>query len=302
MKPSFKKVAVIGVGLIGGSLALVFKKKGMAGSITGVGRGQANLDTALRLGIVDCVTRDIREGVEGADLVVVAVPVLKIIDTVKKAAPHLKPPCIVTDVGSVKEAMISVIEEALPEGVSYVPGHPIAGTEDSGAGAAFPELFIDRVCILTPTQSTPAGATDKIKAMWEAAGSRVVTMDAAAHDKVLAAVSHLPHMIAYTLVNTVADAGGGEGPEKGGGKEGGAGRIDEILGYSAGGFRDFTRIASSSPEMWADICGMNREKIVEAIGEFQKRLEVLKKLISTGDSDGVRKEFERAKRIRDSLS
>lgn len=292
MEPSFKKVAIIGVGLIGGSLALVLKQKGMAGSITGIGRGLANLEAAKRLGIVDETTQDVAEGVRGADLVVVAVPVLKIPETVEMAAPHLKPPCIVTDVGSVKGPMIERIERALPEGVSFVPGHPIAGTEHSGAEAAFAELFTDRVCVLTPTGRTPAEALETIKEIWEAAGSRVISMDAEAHDRVLAAVSHLPHMIAYTLVNTVADAGV-EG--------GGGGAVEDILGYSAGGFRDFTRIASSSPEMWADICEMNRVRIVEAIEAFSKRLERLKGLIEAGDPEGVRKEFDRAKRLRDSL-
>ena len=291
MEPRFKKVAIIGVGLIGGSLAMVMRRKGLSGSITGIGRGQANLEAALKLGIVDEITRDVAEGVRGADLVVVATPVLKIPGAIKAAAPHLAPPCIVTDVGSVKEAMIPEIEAALPEGVAFVPGHPIAGTENSGAEAAFPELFIDRVCILTPTKNTTPAAHAAIKALWEAAGSRVVTMDAASHDRVLAAVSHLPHMIAYTLVNTVADFGG----------KADEAALDEILGYSAGGFRDFTRIASSSPEMWADICSMNRACILEAIDEFAKRLETLKRLISNEDLFGMREEFGRAKRIRDSL-
>lgn len=282
----FKKAAIIGVGLIGGSLAMVLRKKGLAGSIVGVGRSMNNLSSALKLGIVDEATQDVAEGVKGADLVVSAVPVLKIIETLKAALPHITPPCIVTDVGSVKREIIEEVEPLLPEGVHFVPAHPIAGTEHSGAEAAFDTLFTERVCILTPTENTAKEALEKVRLIWEAAGSKVVIMDPAIHDRTLAAVSHLPHMIAYTLVNTVADAGG---------------RTADILNYSAGGFRDFTRIASSSPEMWTEICSMNRDYIVEMMENFQIRLEWLKNLISEGRAGEIREDFERAKRIRDSL-
>lgn len=282
----FKKVTVIGVGLIGGSLALVLRRKGLAGTIVGVGRGEKNLETAMRLGIIDSFTRDIAEGVKDSDLVLVAVPVLKIAGTIKKMAPHLKPGCIVTDAGSVKKAVVDEVEPIIPSGVHFVPGHPIAGTEHSGAEAAFPELYIDRKCILTPTSKTDKRALETVKKVWEAAGSRVTVMDALAHDRILAAVSHLPHMIAYTLVNTVADL-----HERGG----------DALSYSAGGFKDITRIASSSPEMWCDICAMNKEAIVSTIEGFQARLESLKKLIKDGDLAGLKDDFERAKGVRDSL-
>ncbi|MBI5587157.1 MAG: prephenate dehydrogenase/arogenate dehydrogenase family protein [Deltaproteobacteria bacterium] len=282
----FKKVTVIGVGLIGGSLALVLRRKGLAGTIVGVGRGENNLETARRLGIIDSFTRDIAEGVKDSDLVLVAVPVLKIAGTIKEMAPHLKPGCIVTDAGSVKKAVVDEIEPIIPSGVHFVPGHPIAGTEHSGAEAAFPELYIDRKCILTPTSKTDKHALETVKKVWEAAGSKVMVMDAAVHDRILAAVSHLPHMIAYTLVNTVADM-----QERG----------DDALSYSAGGFKDITRIASSSPEMWCDICAMNKESIVSMIEGFQARLESLKKLIKDGDLTGLKDDFERAKKVRDSL-
>ncbi|MBI5344620.1 MAG: prephenate dehydrogenase/arogenate dehydrogenase family protein [Deltaproteobacteria bacterium] len=283
----FKKVAVIGVGLIGGSIALVLRKKGLAGGITGIGRGIENLKTAKRLGIIDSFTLDIAEGVAGADLVIVAVPALKIADTVKKALPHLRPPCIITDVGSVKSAVVEAIEPLLPEGVAFVPGHPIAGTENSGADAAFMTLFKGRLCILTPARNTDKDALKAVRAVWKAAGSRVVSMDAETHDRVLAAVSHLPHMIAYTLVNAVAESAGG---------------VKDILGYSAGGFKDFTRIASSSPEMWTDICAMNRDNIVGMIAAFEKRLEALKKMIVAGDLAGIRNAFERGKALRDAIA
>lgn len=286
METDFKKITIIGVGLIGGSLALALREKGYTGEITGVGRTIENLQEAKRLGIVDGFSQDVAEGVRGADLVLVAVPVMKTGEVVRAAAPSLEPGCIVTDAGSVKESVISDVDRFLPEGVHFVPGHPIAGTESSGAGAAFAELYRGRVCILTPTPGTDEGALRKVSAMWEEAGSRVVLMDPAAHDKVLAAVSHLPHMIAYSLVNTVADV-----EDQG----------TEALSYSAGGFKDFTRIASSSPEMWADICAMNSRAIVAMIEGFQKRLEGLKNLISSGDTEALKAEFKRAKGVRDSL-
>lgn len=282
----FNKVAIIGVGLIGGSLAIVLRRKGIADSIVGIGRGVANLDNAKRLGVVDAVTQDIGAGVKDADLVVVAVPVLKIGETVHKAAPNLKKGCILTDVGSVKQSVIDEVAPIIPQGVHFVPGHPIAGTENSGVEAALPDLFTGRTCILTPMEKTDPRAVETIKTMWQEAGSKVIIMDAALHDRALAAVSHLPHMIAYTLVNTIADI-----------KE----KMPEILDYSAGGFRDFTRIASSSPEMWSDICAMNKESIVKTITDFQKRLEDLKKKVKAGDLSGLREDFERAKRLRDTL-
>ena len=282
----FKKAAIIGVGLIGGSLAMVLRGKGIASEIVGIGRGIANLETAKRLGIVDSFTTDVAEGVMDADLVVVAVPVLKMAGTIRQAAPNLKPGCIVTDVGSVKGSVIEAVEPLIPKGVHFVPGHPIAGTENSGAEAAFAELYIERKCILTPTPFTDVGALRAVKAMWEAAGSTVVVMEAPVHDIILAAVSHLPHMIAYTLVNTVADMDASG---------------EDVISYSAGGFKDFTRIASSSPEMWSDICAMNKGPLIHTIDAFQKRLEKLKGLIENESYPELKREFERAKGARDSL-
>lgn len=287
MPVHFKKVAIIGVGLIGGSLAMAMKQKRMADTIVGIGRGTANLELAMRLGVVDSISVDIESGVSGADLVVVAVPVLKTGETIKKAVSGLTSPCIITDVGSVKKAIIDECEAALPKGITYVPGHPIAGTENSGVEAAMANLYNERVCILTPTSNTPQTDIAKIREMWQEAGSRVVIMDAATHDRLLSAISHLPHMIAYTLVNTVAASG-----EK---------NID-FLKYSAGGFRDFTRIASSSPEMWADVCAMNKDNIIGMIENFQRQLETLKRLMVHGDFKGVKANFESAKKIRDSIT
>lgn len=283
-RPFFKKTAIIGVGLIGGSLAMVMREKGISGTITGMGRGPENLKTALKMGLVDEVTTDLTEGVRGADLVIAAVPVQKISEVIKKALPALTPPCIITDVGSVKKAVIDAVEPLLTDGIDYVPAHPVAGTEESGASAAFAELFEQRLCIVTPTGKTSPAALSTVKALWREAGSKVVQMEPSAHDRVFSAVSHLPHVVAYTLVNTVA---GGDGRE--------------LLKFSAGGFRDFTRIASSSPEMWTDICAMNRDFLLEMIDKFQFNLDRLKKLIKDGDLGGVREEFEKAKTIRDSI-
>ncbi len=282
----FRKVSVVGVGLIGGSLAIVLKEKGLCDTVVGVGRGTENLRTAERLGIIDSYTTDIAEGVRDSDLVFISVPVLSIAKVVKEAAPHLKKGCIVTDAGSVKGGVVAEVDPLMPEGVFFVGGHPIAGTEHSGASAAFGTLFHGRKCILTPTGDTDPGALRKVKAMWEAAGSEVVVMDPCTHDITVAAISHLPHVVAYTPVNTVAD-------------------IEEmnhdVLAYSAGGFKDFTRIASSSPEMWRDICVVNKYALLEVIEDFQNRLGRIREHIEKEDLDEIQREFERAKKVRDSL-
>ncbi len=294
----FKHVALIGVGLIGGSLALDMKSLGLAEKIVGIGRTRANLDKALELGIVDSITQDISEGVCGADLVIVAVPVLKVASVIKDAVPFLSDGCIITDVGSVKERLIEEVLPLLPRGVSFVPAHPVAGTENSGAGAALVGLFKGRNTIITPTgsidpvDSAESEALQTVTELWRSVGSNVVVMDSKEHDRILSAVSHLPHVIAYALVNTVASAGKGAG-------EGGA--DTDMLSYSAGGFRDFTRIASSSPEMWADICDMNAVAIVEMIEAFQKELDSLKSFVANRDLTHVKEQFNRAKSQRDAL-
>lgn len=286
MEPYFKKLTIIGVGLIGGSLAMVLRKKGMVGEIIGVGRGVSNLELAVKLDVIDKFTTDAASGVMDADLVVVATPVASIDEVLKKIAPHLKEGAILTDVGSVKGAIVKAAEKLLPSGVHFVGGHPIAGTEESGVGAAFPTLFENHKCILTPTAKTNREALEKIKKAWEAAGSEVILMDDSKHDKILAAVSHLPHVIAYSLVNTVDDVKDFE---------------ESILKYSAGGFRDFTRIASSSPEMWRDICVLNKEATLDMITRFEKTLSRLKNHIEKSDGHEIFKEFDKSKRARDSI-
>ncbi|MFZ3071760.1 MAG: prephenate dehydrogenase/arogenate dehydrogenase family protein [Thermodesulfobacteriota bacterium] len=298
-KIHFNKVTIIGVGLIGGSLAISLKEAGACNTIVGVGRGIENLKTAKRLGIIDSYTTDVKEGVKDSDLVVVGVPVLSIAKVIKTAAPYFKKGCIVTDVGSVKEAVVRDVEPLMPKGVFFVATHPIAGTEHSGAEAAFSGLFKNRRCIITPTSNTDNSALEKVKAVWELAGSEVVIMDAKAHDIILASVSHLPHVIAYSLVNTVADMEETVPPFSKG-RSGGI-KAGDVLKYSAGGFKDFTRIASSSPEMWRDICLMNRDAVLRLLDEFQKRLDEIKGHIKDSNADLVQKDFERAKRVRDSL-
>ncbi|MBI5232889.1 MAG: prephenate dehydrogenase/arogenate dehydrogenase family protein [Deltaproteobacteria bacterium] len=283
----FENTVIIGVGLIGGSLAIELRDKGLVRNLIGVGRGIKNLESAKRLNVVDSFTLDIKEAVKDADLVVVAVPVEKSISVMKECLKFLKKGAIMTDVGSVKGRIVDEIGPLVPEHVDFIPGHPIAGTEFSGVESALKGLFKGRKCILTPFERTAKPALDKIRLMWEQAGSTVVMMDAERHDRILAGVSHLPHMIAYCLVNTVADMDEGQ---------------SEILGYSAGGFRDFTRITSSSPEMWAEVGSLNKDEIFAMLNAFEIRLKRLKTLISEGRFEELKKDFERAKTIRDSLN
>ena len=280
------KLAVVGVGLIGGSLALALKAAGAVGHVVGIGRGLPNLETALRLGVVDSYTQDIAAGVAAADVVFLATPVQALGALAKQAMPHLKPGAILTDGGSVKQAVIDAIEPYLRDDVHFVPGHPIAGTENSGAEAAFATLYRDRRCILTPTANTDAAALERIRFMWQQVGSQVVIMDVEKHDRVLAAISHLPHMVAYALVNAV----------------GSYDRYNEnILEYSAGGFRDFTRIASSDPTMWRDIALTNREALVEMMEQFEVFFAELKEDVALGSAERLFEFFRRSKKNRDEI-
>lgn len=280
------RLAVVGVGLIGGSLSLALKANGVVGHVVGIGRGQANLDTAMELKVVDSVTQDLAAGVADADVVFLATPVLTLGPVARQLMPHLKPGAIITDGGSVKQAVIDEIEPYLRDDVHFVPGHPIAGTEHSGAEAAFASLYQSRRCILTPTRRTDPVALAKVNAMWQAAGCEVVEMEVEKHDRVLAAISHLPHMVAYALVNAV----------------GAYDRYEEnILEYSAGGFRDFTRIASSDPTMWRDIALTNREALVEMMGQFESFFRELKDDVARGDNERLFEFFRRSKESRDAI-
>ncbi len=280
------RLAIFGVGLIGGSLALALKEAGVVGEVVGCGRGKPNLEKALELGIIDRYERDPVKAVEGADVVFMATPVKTLGTVTRQCLPGLKAGAIITDGGSVKEDVVTAIEPLLPNGIFFVPGHPIAGTENSGAEAAFAELYRGKRTILTPTINTDNAALALIRKMWQIAGSEVVEMAVDKHDKILAAISHLPHMVAYSLVNAVGSYDHYE---------------ENILEYSAGGFRDFTRIASSDPTMWRDIAETNREALLEMIGQFENSLAELKADISNGDGDKMFEFFLRSKQLRDAI-
>jgi prephenate dehydrogenase len=285
-RPLIQRLCIIGVGLIGGSLACALREAGQVGEIVGCGRGADNLRAAVRLGVIDRYETDPASAVVGADVVVIAVPLGAIEAVLRVIAPHLAPDAVLTDAGSAKGSVVADVERVyghIPP--NFVPGHPIAGTEKSGVEASFATLFQRRRVILTPLAETSAAAHQLIRRMWELTGAEVVDMGVRHHDAVLAATSHLPHLLAYTLVYTLA-------------------RLDdraEIFRYAAGGFRDFTRIASSDPQMWHDICVANREQLLEMIGLFVADLEQLAGSIRTDDHAAILATFQRAKRARDNL-
>jgi len=282
----FNKVVIIGVGLIGGSLGLAGKKKGIFGEVVGVGRGRANLEEARKRGAVDTFVHEPAEALTGADLVVLATPVRSIVSIGKVVAPSLPTGAILTDVGSVKEGVIRELEPCLPAGVHFVAGHPIAGSEASGVAAAREDLFRDHRTILTPTVRTDPGALARVRSLWEVLGAVVVEMEASVHDTILAAVSHLPHMAAYALAGTLREM---------------EGDFPDITDYAAGGFRDTTRIAGSHPEMWRDICRMNGKKIVEMIERYEAVLEGIKAGIREGDGERLSRIFREAGELRKRL-
>jgi prephenate dehydrogenase len=279
----FNKVTIIGVGLIGGSLAKVLKAQGLAGEIHGAGRSRETLETAVRLGVIDHMGQSTAHAVEEADLVVLAAPVGTFEHIVGEIAPHVKSAAVLTDVGSVKGALVRTIEGLLPPGVHYVPGHPIAGREKHGVEAASEDLFRGARCILTPTERTDRKALEKVTAIWTAAGSEVLSMDPDRHDHIFAAVSHLPHAAAYAMVSTVAEY-----------SEGSANYVT----FSGAGFRDFTRIAASSPEMWRDICLLNGKNIVEMIEHYQFSLNRIKKAVKQNDPRKLEALFRAASAVR----
>ncbi|HMM45407.1 MAG TPA: prephenate dehydrogenase/arogenate dehydrogenase family protein [Candidatus Macondimonas sp.] len=281
-----RRLCVIGVGLIGGSLALALRRAGYCGQIVGAGRNAAHLARAVELGVIDGYDLDLGQAVTGADMVVLAVPMGAMANVLATIGDHLAPEAVLTDVGSAKAAVIAAAHEALgvlPPG--FVPGHPIAGTEHSGVDAAFPELFQGRRVVLTPTPASSAQAVAAVRAMWETAGAAVEDMDAATHDRVLAATSHLPHVVAFALVHSLS-------------------RVDtetDILRYAAGGFRDFTRIAGSDPVMWRDICLTNAPAILESLDRFRADLDELVRAIAAGDGPRIETVFREAKRTRDAF-
>lgn len=281
------RLCIIGVGLIGGSLALALKKAGYCKTIIGAGRNIDNLKKAIELNVIDEYETDLTKAVKDADIVFVAVPLGAMADVFNKIAPAIKASTIVTDAGSAKVSVIDNATTAFGKKINqFVPGHPIAGTEKSGVEAAFDHLYVDRRVILTPVEENSSGSIEQIVNMWEAVGAHIDKMDAAHHDLILAGTSHLPHVLAFTLVdclNKVDD-------------------VDEIFKYAAGGFRDFTRIASSDPVMWRDICLANDEAILSMIERFQLELEDLKQAISNKEAESLVDLFSRAKKARDDFN
>jgi prephenate dehydrogenase len=284
--PLFECMAVVGVGLIGGSLARAARERGLVSRIIGLGRGEQNLRRARELGVIDVVETDWGKAVREAELVVLATPVESIVKLLPKIAPLCGKETLVTDVGSVKGSIVFEAEGTLPAPGRFVGGHPIAGTENSGVEASLASLFEDRKTILTPTKRTVPDALEKVRRLWEAVGSTVVVMDTALHDRVMGFVSHLPHIVAYALVHTVCSADQEEG---------------NLARFSAGGFLDFTRIASSHPEMWRDICLMNREALLEAVESFALTLNRFRAMISTKDGPGLEAHFAQCRQTRSEL-
>ncbi|WP_455476999.1 prephenate/arogenate dehydrogenase family protein [Bartonella sp. B41] len=283
----FEKIALIGIGLIGSSLARVIKKENLASYINISSRSKETLKRARELELGNFYTTDNAKAVEGADLIIIAVPVGSSAEVAKNICNHLKPGAIVSDVGSTKELMIAEMTPLLPKSIHFIPGHPIAGTEYSGPDAGFPDLFMNRWCILTPFAENDASAVAKLTSFWEACGACVEIMDPKHHDLVLAVVSHLPHLIAYNIVGTASDL------EKV--------TNSEVIAYSASGFRDFTRLASSDPVMWRDICLHNKDAILEMLSRFNKGLAFLERAIQQKNGEELLNFFTRMRAIRHSI-
>lgn len=287
MSELFSRVALIGLGLIGSSLAHVIAKKKLAAEIVGYARSEATRLKALELGLVDRIYPSAAEAVAGADLVILCSPVGTYGALAAEIAPALKPGAILSDVGSVKGAVVKDVLPHVPAGVHFIPGHPIAGTEQSGPESGFAELFINRWCILTPLPNANTDAVDKLADFWRACGSNVEMMTPEHHDLVLAITSHLPHLIAYNIVSTAADL-----EEV---------TSSEVIKYSAGGFRDFTRIAASDPTMWRDVFLNNKDAVLEMLGRFSEDLSALQRAIRWGDGETLFNIFTRSRQIRRSI-
>lgn len=283
----FDKVTIIGMGLIGSSLARVARQNKIAGHIVAADISEDVCERVKALGIADTVTSDMAQSVVGADLVMICIPVGSYDALGRAISPMLKPGAILSDVGSVKSAVVESLSPHIPEGVHFVPGHPIAGTEHSGPEAGFAELFKDRWSILTPPPETAIRAVEAMTAFWEACGSCIEIMDAQRHDLVLGITSHLPHLIAYTIVGTADDL---EDDLEA-----------DVIKFSASGFRGFTRIAASDPVMWRDVFLYNRDAVLETLGRFTEDLTALKRAIRRGDGAYLEDVFTRTRKIRRSI-
>lgn len=279
-----KRLAIIGVGLIGGSLALALKKADEVTEIIGYSRTESMRNEALALGIIDHAANSVAEAVKGADMVFLAVPMAAMETVLTELAEHIGSDAIITDGGSAKVQVVDVAKKVLGNKFSqFVAGHPIAGTEKSGPSAAFAELYQDRQVVLTPVAETQTAALEKVRLMWQSAGAEVFDMNVEHHDDILAATSHLPHILAFNLVGILAERND----------------CDEVLRYSAGGFKDFSRIASSDAVMWRDICLSNKDAILALLEDYQSGLNQLQQAIEKQDGETLKTVFERAKKARD---
>ncbi|WP_099824564.1 prephenate/arogenate dehydrogenase family protein [Oceaniglobus indicus] len=284
MSVTYDRVALIGLGLIAGSMALAMRRAGLAGEIVGTARSAETRTIAAEIGLCDRVVDTVAEAVANADLVVLCVPVGAMGAVAAEMAPHLAPGATVTDVGSVKAGVIAAVAPHLPDTVHFIPAHPLAGTEHSGPRSGFAELFDNRWCLLVPVEGTDDAALGRLRALWQGMGANVDVMDAEHHDLVLAVTSHAPHLIAYTMVGVADDLG----------------RVtdSEVIKYSAAGFRDFTRIAASDPTMWRDVFLNNRDATLEILGRFTEELFALQRAIRKGDGDHLFDYFTRTRAIR----
>jgi cyclohexadieny/prephenate dehydrogenase len=282
--PFFERIALIGLGLIGSSISHASRRAGVAGSIAGCARTRATVETALRLGLIEEGFESAALAAKGADLIVLCAPVGVCGALAKEIAPSLRTGAILTDVGSVKGAVVRDVAPHVPKGVHFVAGHPIAGTEQSGPEAGFAELFDGRWCVLTPEPHADPSAVERLKAFWQALGAKVEIMTPDHHDLVLAITSHVPHLIAYNIVNTAAHLE----------------RVTdtEVIKFSAGGFRDFTRIAASDPTMWRDVFLNNKDAVLEMLGRFAEDLTALQRAIRFGDGETLFRLFSAAREVR----
>ena len=279
-----KQILIVGTGLIGGSLAKALRKSGFAKTIVGADQNEAALRTAIELGVIDRYSTDLTEAVAGSDIIVLAVPVRQTETVLEQLLPGLPASSIITDVGSSKAHVVAAAERVLGDSISrFVPGHPIAGREKSGVAAAETELFRDHRVILTPLNSTRQDAIELVTKMWNSVGAQTSCLSVQQHDLVLAATSHLPHVLAYATVDTLA----------------GTDYVEEIFEFAAGGFRDFSRIASSDPVMWRDVCLTNKSAILDVLDKFEAGLAEIRQAIKTDDSEKLTKTFASAKKIRD---
>lgn len=287
MTAKVQTVCIIGTGLIGGSLALALKQAGFCRRVIGAGRTEATLQKAVELGVIDHYEMDYAVAVKDADIVVVAVPLSAMKNVFEQIAPALSATTVVTDAGSAKQSVIKDAEQALANNFNrFVAGHPISGTEKSGVTAAFVDLYKNRKVILTPTDRADADAVKLVTEMWQAAGAEVESMSAQHHDMVLAGTSHLPHILAFGLVDCLNNLE----------------EVDEVFRFAAGGFRDFTRIASSDPVMWRDICLSNREDILRMMEKYQQQLQTIHQALQDSDGEALINIFARAKQARDQFN